>query len=89
MGIKRKKGFGIATKSLKSKLSREGFSFLETKNFFNEVVEFYFMVINTYESGLFSPEQRLKEKSGKPKTPNMPLRSIDYLGWLSLPFSLF
>lgn len=86
MGIKRKKGFGIATKSLKSKLSREGFSFLETKNFFNEVVEFYFMVINTSESGLFSPEQRLKEKSGKPKTPNMHYEALTI--WDNCPFPL-
>lgn len=71
MGLKRNKGFNIVTKSTKCKLSREGFSFAETKKFFNEVVEFYFMAINTSPEGFLDSEQRLREKSGKPKTTNM------------------
>lgn len=67
MALIRKKGFNIVTKSSKYKLSREGFNFLETKELFNKVVEFYFIVINTSPEGFLDPNQRIKQKNGKPK----------------------
>jgi transposase len=55
MGLKRKKGFNIATKSVKAKLVREGFDLTETKRAFNEVVEFYFLLVSTRPEGIDIP----------------------------------
>lgn len=61
MALKRKKGFGIATKSNKAKLIRDGFDISETKAAFNEVVEFYFALVNTHPEGIDIP---IKENGG-------------------------
>jgi hypothetical protein len=50
--LKKKKGFNIATKSAQSKLLRDGFDLLETKTAFNEVVAFYFALVNTHPEGI-------------------------------------
>ena len=50
--LKRKKGFNIVNKSLRCKLHRDGFDLFETKTAFNEVVFFYFLLINEYPEGL-------------------------------------
>lgn len=50
--LKKKKGFNIATKSAQSKLLRDGFDLLETKTVFNEVVAFYFALVNTHPEGI-------------------------------------
>ena len=44
--LKKKKGFNIVTKSLRCKLQREGFDLSETKTAFNEVVNFFFELID-------------------------------------------
>lgn len=53
--LKRQKGFSIATKSAKAKLLREGFDWQETKSAYNEVVRFYFLVIDEDPTGLSIP----------------------------------
>ena len=53
--LKRKKGFNIANKSLRCKLKRDGFDLLETKTAFNEVVFFFFLLIDEDPSGLDIP----------------------------------
>ncbi|MUG92897.1 hypothetical protein F7734_50990 [Scytonema sp. UIC 10036] len=53
--LKKKKGFRIATKSVKCKLERNGFDLNETKAAFNEVVHFYFALVNTHPSGVNIP----------------------------------
>lgn len=53
--LKRKKGFNIVNKSLRCKLHRDGFDLLETKTAFNEVVFFYFLLINECPEGLDIP----------------------------------
>lgn len=59
--LKRQKGFSIATKSVKAKLIRDGFDMAETKAAYNEVVNFYFLVIDTDPAGLSIPT---KENGG-------------------------
>lgn len=59
--LKRKKGFNIVNKSLRCKLHRDGFDLLETKAAFNEVVFFYFLLINEYPEGL---DIRVKDNGG-------------------------
>lgn len=53
--LKRKKGFNIATKSLRCKLLRDGFDMVETKTAFNEAVNFFFELIDMYPEGLDIP----------------------------------
>lgn len=50
--LKKKKGFNITTKSAQCKLDRDGFDLIETKTVFNEVVAFYFALINTHPEGV-------------------------------------
>ena len=50
--LKRKKGFNIVTKSLRCKLLRDGFDLSETKTAFNEVVNFFFELIDMHPEGL-------------------------------------
>ncbi len=52
---KKKKGFNIVTKSAKCKLERNGFDLTETKAAFNEVVSFYFALVNTHPEGVDLP----------------------------------
>ena len=53
--LKKKKSFSIATKSVKCKLDRLGFDLTETKTAFNEVVAFYFALVNTHPEGISIP----------------------------------
>ena len=55
--LKKKKGFSIAIKSLKCKLKRNGFDLTETKVAFNEVVHFYFALVNTHPEGIDLPRE--------------------------------
>ncbi|GAA6616244.1 hypothetical protein [Scytonema sp. NUACC26] len=55
--LKKKKGFNIATKSVKCKLERNGFDLTETKTAFNEVVSFYFALVNTHPEGIDLPRE--------------------------------
>ncbi len=55
MSLKRKKGFGIATKSMGTKLHREGVSFQPTKAIFNELVEFYFTIVDKHPEIIETP----------------------------------
>ncbi len=55
--LKKKKGFSIATKSVKCKLKRNGFDLTETKVAFNEVVHFYFALVNTHPEGIDLPRE--------------------------------
>lgn len=55
--LKKKKGFSIATKSVKCKLERNGFDLTETKTAFNEVVNFYFALVNTHLEGVDLPRE--------------------------------
>ncbi len=59
--LKKKKGFNIVTKSLRCKLQREGFDLSETKTAFNEVVNFFFELIDMHPSGLDIP---IKDNGG-------------------------
>jgi len=53
--LKKKKGYNIVTKSAKCKLLRDGFDLAETKLAFNEVVAFYFALVNTHPEGIDIP----------------------------------
>lgn len=53
--LKKKKGFNIATKSLRCKLLRDGMDLTETKAAFNEVVNFFFELIEMHPIGLDIP----------------------------------
>jgi transposase len=53
--LKRQKGYSIATKSLKAKLIRQGFDLQETKDAYNNIVHFYFLLIDEDRSGLEIP----------------------------------
>ncbi len=55
MALKKRRGFSIESKSLRCKLLRNGIDLTETKTAFNEVVEFYYYLINTDPSGLDIP----------------------------------
>lgn len=55
MALKKRKGFAIEIKSMRTKLLRNGIDLSETKVAFNEVVEFYYFIINTDPSGLDIP----------------------------------
>jgi hypothetical protein len=59
--LKRQKGYSIATKSAKAKLLRAGFDLSETKRAYNEMVHFYFLLIDANPSGLGIPT---KENGG-------------------------
>lgn len=59
--LKRQKGFSIATKSAKAKLIRNGFDLQETKSAYNEVVHFYFLLVDEDPAGLSVP---VKENGG-------------------------
>lgn len=59
--LKRQKGFSIATKSVKAKLLRDGFDWQETKSAYNEVVHFYFLLVDEDPAGLSIP---VKENGG-------------------------
>lgn len=50
--LKRTKGFSITTKSVKTKLIRAGFDLQETKDAYNEIVHFYFLLIDSDPTGL-------------------------------------
>lgn len=52
MALKKRKGFSIETKTLRFKLLRNGIDLQETKDAFNELVEFFFIIINTHPEGL-------------------------------------
>lgn len=47
MVLKKRKGYAIETKSLRCKLLRDGIDLTETKVAFNEIVQFYYFVVNT------------------------------------------
>ncbi len=53
--LKRKKGFNIVSKSLRCKLLRNGFDLSETITAFNEVLNFFFELIDLHPSGLDIP----------------------------------
>ncbi|NJL68966.1 MAG: hypothetical protein HC894_24185 [Microcoleus sp. SM1_3_4] len=53
--LKRQKGYSIATKSAKAKLIRNGFDLQETKSAYNEVVHFYFLLVDEDPTGLSIP----------------------------------
>lgn len=53
--LKKKKGFNIVNKSLRCKLQRDGFDLSETKTAFNEVVFFFFLLIDEDPQGLDIP----------------------------------
>ncbi len=53
--LKRKKGFNIVTKSKRCKLLRNGFDLLETKKVYNDVVLWFFLVINEDPQGVVIP----------------------------------
>ena len=55
MALKKRKGYAIESKSLRCKLLRGGVDLAETKTAFNEVVQFYYFLINTYPEGLDIP----------------------------------
>ena len=55
MALKKRKGFAIESKSLRCKLERGAVDLAETKTAFNEIVEFYYILINTDPSGLDIP----------------------------------
>ena len=53
--LKRQRGFSIATKSVKAKLIRAGFDLQPTKDAYNEVVHFYFLLIAENPQGISIP----------------------------------
>lgn len=55
MALKKRRGFSIESKSLRCKLLRNGIDLTETKTAFNEVVEFYYYLINTDPTGIDIP----------------------------------
>lgn len=55
MALKKRKGYTIESKSLRCKLLRVGIELTETKAAFNEIVEFYYFIINTDASGVDIP----------------------------------
>ncbi|MEG3860046.1 hypothetical protein [Microcoleus sp. herbarium12] len=55
--LKRQKGYSIATKSVKAKLIRSKFDMQETKDAYNEVVHFYFLLITENPQGVTIPVQ--------------------------------
>ncbi|MDF5729047.1 MAG: hypothetical protein PUP92_13725 [Rhizonema sp. PD38] len=55
MALKKQKGFRIETKTLKSKLNRDGINLSETVNAFNEYVIFYLQIINDSPDGVDLP----------------------------------
>ncbi len=55
MALSRCKGYAIVTKSLRCKLERGDIDLTETKTAFNEVVEFYYILINTSPTGVDIP----------------------------------
>lgn len=59
--LKRQIGFSIATKSVKAKLLRSGFDMQPTKNAYNEIVHFYFLLIAEAPEGINIPT---KENGG-------------------------
>jgi transposase len=59
--LKKQKGYSIVTKSVKGKLIRNGFDFCETKSAYNEMVHFYFLIIDEDPAGLSIP---VKENGG-------------------------
>jgi IS605 OrfB family transposase len=54
--LQKKKGYNIGTKSLQCKLIRNGIDLTETKLAYNEVVTFYFALINTYPEHILSDD---------------------------------
>ncbi|MCC3432156.1 MAG: hypothetical protein JGK08_19700 [Microcoleus sp. PH2017_04_SCI_O_A] len=55
--LKRQKGYSITTKSVKAKLIRSKFDMQETKDAYNEVVHFYFLLIAENPQGVSIPVQ--------------------------------
>ena len=55
MSLRRQKGFSIATKSMRTKLHRDGVSFQPTKAIFNELVEFYFTIVDKHPEIIETP----------------------------------
>lgn len=53
--LKRRKGFSITTKSVKTKLERDLVNIQETKDAYNEIVHYYFLLIADDPSGLTIP----------------------------------
>ena len=81
--LKNKKGFSIATKSVKCKLRRDGFDLTETKAKFNEVISFYFALVNTHPEGVNIPVKdnggwRFYELLTIGKSPQYPLPFIGF-----------
>ncbi len=59
--LKKKKGYNIVNKSLRCKLLRDGFNLLETKAAYNEVVFFFFLLVDKHPEGLDIP---IKDNGG-------------------------
>ncbi len=59
--LKKKKGYNIVNKSLRCKLLRDGFDLLETKAVYNEVVFFFFLLIDKHPEGVDIP---IKDNGG-------------------------
>ena len=53
--LKKKKGYNIVSKSFRCKLLRNGFDLAETKRAYNEVVSFFFQLIDNDPTGLDIP----------------------------------
>jgi transposase len=53
--LKRRKGFSITTKSVKTKLERDLVNMQETKDAYNEIVHYYFLLIVEDPNGLAIP----------------------------------
>ena len=55
LALKKRKGFSIESKSWRCKLLRNGIDLTETKTAFNEVVQFYYYLVNTNSTGIDIP----------------------------------
>ncbi len=59
--LNKKKGYNIVNKSLRCKLLRDGFDLLATKTAYNEVVFFFFLLVDKHPEGIEIP---VKEDGG-------------------------
>jgi len=55
LALKKRKGYAIESKSLRCKLLCDGVDLTQTKAAFNEIVEFYYILINTHPDGVDIP----------------------------------